>query len=154
MMQKDDIILKCVLIEDAQYISLLDKEIFSDFWSEKSFLSSIESDSEIVAAIYLKESMKIIAYIAVSFIFDEANINRIAVASDYRGNNFGTMLLDYIETILQKKVCIFNLEVRESNLWAIKMYEKSGYIILGKRRRFYRNPDEDALLMTKRKGMI
>ena len=38
-----------------------------------------------------------------------------------------------------------------SNKYAIEMYEKFGYTVLGKRKNFYRNPEEDALLMTKRK---
>ena len=43
-----------------------------------------------------------------------------------------------------------SLEVRESNLAAISLYEKLGFKVEGKRKNFYRDPQEDGLIMTKR----
>ena len=70
---------------------------------------------------------------------------------EFRGRGLGTYLLGCIEELLSPEVNIFNLEVRESNVHAIEMYEKFGYTVLGRRKNFYRCPVEDALLMTKRK---
>jgi ribosomal-protein-alanine N-acetyltransferase len=39
------------------------------------------------------------------------------------------------------------LEVREGNLAAIKLYEKAGFVSTGKRKAYYRDPDEDARLL-------
>ncbi len=137
--------------EDVQTISEIEKMIFSDPWNERSLLESIESDHEIIFVAKLDD--KIIGYVIASFVFDEANINRIAVLPEYRGRKTGTFLLNELEKHLSQTE-VFNLEVRESNIYAINMYTDKGYETVGKRKRFYRNPDEDAVLMTKRKVMI
>ncbi len=151
MMQRDDIVIRVAEESDALKLHEYDAEIFSDSWSEKSFLGSISSGSETVPVACSKSGGEIIGYAAVSFIFEEANVNRIAVRDEYRGNGLGTVLLQWLEDNLPEEVTVYNLEVRESNKYAIEMYEKFGYTVLGRRKNFYRNPAEDALLMTKRK---
>lgn len=151
MMPKDDITVREASENEAGQLHELDSRIFSDPWSEKSYLGSIQSDMETVLVVTDAGTGKIAAWAAVSYIFEEANINRIAAVPEYRGNGLGTLLLEWIEKSLPDEVTVFNLEVRESNKYAIEMYEKFGYTVLGRRKRFYRNPEEDALLMTKRK---
>lgn len=151
MTQKVNFTVREALENEAALLSETDGSIFHDAWSEKSFLGSIQSSSETVPVIVSVETGEIMGYAAVSFIFDEANINRIAVCEKFRGNGFGRVLLEWIEKRLEPEVTVFNLEVRESNKYAIEMYEKFGYTVLGSRKKFYRNPEEDALLMTKRK---
>lgn len=151
MKQKADVIFREALTSEAAVLHQYDSQIFHDSWGEKSFLSSLESLMEKIPVAVLKQTDEIIAYAAVSWVFETANINRIAVRPEYRGMGLGTDLLKYIEEILPHDVTVFDLEVRESNKYAIEMYEKFGYTVLGKRKNFYRNPEEDALLMTKRK---
>ncbi len=151
MMQRVDFEIREASENEALLLHEYDSQIFSDSWSEKSFSDSILSDSETVPAAVNRATGEIMAYAAVSYIFEEANINRIAVRPEFRGNRLGTALLGWLEENLPEEVTVFNLEVRESNVHAIEMYEKFGYTVLGRRKRFYRNPEEDALLMTKRK---
>ncbi len=151
MMQRDDVTVRMAVLKDVIRLAKLDQSIFSDFWSEKAFISSVDSKMEIVPVVTLNDTDEIVAYAAVSFVLDECNINRIAVAQEFRGRGLGTYLLGCIEELLPPEVNIFNLEVRESNVHAIEMYEKFGYTVLGRRKNFYRCPVEDALLMTKRK---
>ncbi|MBP0961427.1 MAG: ribosomal protein S18-alanine N-acetyltransferase [Oscillospiraceae bacterium] len=151
MMQRDDVTVRMAVLKDVIRLAKLDQSIFSDFWSEKAFISSVDSKMEIVPVVTLNDTDEIVAYAAVSFVLDECNINRIAVVQEFRGRGLGTYLLGCIEELLPPEVDIFNLEVRESNVHAIEMYEKFGYTVLGRRKNFYRCPVEDALLMTKRK---
>ena len=151
MMQRDDVTVRMAVLKDVIRLAKLDQSIFSDFWSEKAFISSVDIKMEIVPVVTLNDTDEIVAYAAVSFVLDECNINRIAVAQEFRGRGLGTYLLGCIEELLPPEVNIFNLEVRESNVHAIEMYEKFGYTVLGRRKNFYRCPVEDALLMTKRK---
>lgn len=151
MMQRDDVTVRMAVLKDVIRLAKLDQSIFSDFWSEKAFISSVDSKMEIVPVVTLNDTDEIVAYAAVSFVLDECNINRIAVVQEFRGRGLGTYLLGCIEELLPPEVNIFNLEVRESNVHAIEMYEKFGYTVLGRRKNFYRCPVEDALLMTKRK---
>lgn len=150
-MPRDDIVIREACAEDAAFLHEADSSIFSDPWSERSYLSSINNNMESVPLAVTADTGEIAAYAAVSYIFEEANINRIAVKPEYRGKKIGTFLLEWIENNLPDEVTVFNLEVRESNKYAIEMYEEFGYTVLGRRKRFYRNPEEDALLMTKRK---
>ena len=151
MMQRDDVTVRMAVLKDVIRLAELDQNIFADFWSEKAFISSVDSKMEIVPVVTLNDTDEIVAYAAVSFVLDECNINRIAVVPEFRGRGLGTYLLGCIEDHLPSEVSIFNLEVRESNVHAIEMYEKFGYTVLGRRKNFYRCPVEDALLMTKRK---
>ncbi|MBE6852777.1 MAG: ribosomal-protein-alanine N-acetyltransferase [Ruminococcus sp.] len=151
MMQRADIYIRNACPDEAVLLHAYDSVIFHEGWSEKSFLSSIQSINEIVPVAVSEETGEIIAYAAVSFVLDEANINRIAVVDKYRGNGIGIYMLEYIEKNLPDIVSVYNLEVRESNTHAIDMYKRAGYDVLGMRRNFYRNPEENALLMTKRK---
>lgn len=151
MMQRDELIIRAALENEAVLLHEYDSQIFHDSWSEKSYLGSIHSSSEIVPVAADRETGEIVAYADVSYVLDEANINRIAVRPEFRGKKTGTLLLEWIEENLPDEVTVINLEVRESNRYAIEMYENFGYTVLGRRKRFYRNPEEDALLMTKRK---
>ena len=143
--------IKTAVPEDALLMAHADARIFRDSWNLKSFADSIENEREILLSAFCGDSEEFAGYVAVSYIFDEANINRIAVIPEYRGNKLGAAMLDEIEKHLPDEVTVLNLEVRQSNSYAIDMYRLSGYCIVGTRKKFYRDPDEDALLMTKRK---
>ncbi|MBQ9980998.1 MAG: ribosomal protein S18-alanine N-acetyltransferase [Oscillospiraceae bacterium] len=150
MTQKVDILV--AEYDDIADVALAEKMIFSDPWNERSLSECIDSDKELL--LVAKCNGKIAGYITVSYIFDEANINRIAVLPEYRGQKIGSALICKMEEIFGETVNIYNLEVRESNIYAQNMYTQNGYETVGKRKRFYRGPDEDAILMTKRKVMI
>ena len=79
---------------------------------------------------------------------DEGDLLSIAVREDLRGTGCGTRLLDALLSGAEAKGTerVF-LEVRESNLPAIRMYEKAGFEKVGVRKRYYTCPAEDALLM-------
>lgn len=64
------------------------------------------------------------------------------------------MMQSMEELARQKDVDAFFLEVRESNLAAQKLYEKMGYSNIGKRKRFYERPVEDAIIMSKMEGLV
>lgn len=151
MMQRDDLTFRYAHKEEATILHEYDSRIFGDSWSEKSYLGSIFSSTELVPVAVDTETGEIAAFAAVSYVLDEANINRIAVIPEFRGRGIGTSLLEWIEENIPDEVTEINLEVRESNKYAIEMYKNFGYTVLGRRKKFYRNPEEDALLMTKRK---
>ena len=133
--------------EDAKELAELDKEVFSVPWSEKSFLEEFENR---LAVYYIaKEENKIIGYAGFWHVADEGDITNIAVKQEYRRKGIASRL---IETIIKeadrRKLLLLTLEVRELNAAAIKLYEKFGFKIIGKRKRYYTNPAEDALIMT------
>ena len=93
---------------------------------------------------------KVVGYIAIFCAGDEGNLVSIGVNADYREMGIATELLDIAyEMALDRGVTSINLEVRESNTPAIRLYEQEGFERVGKRPGFYRNPTEDALIYVK-----
>ncbi|MCI8611023.1 MAG: ribosomal protein S18-alanine N-acetyltransferase [Clostridiales bacterium] len=121
-----------------------------DAWSKDMILSSIrQSCTQIWTAKDIQLS-KIFAYAILYQAGDEGDIANIAVLPDYRRMGIGGMLLD---TMLQHAktadIRAVYLEVRQSNIPAIQLYLSKGFQEIGKRKKYYKNPTEDALLMVK-----
>ena len=90
-------------------------------------------------------------YIGISCIIDEGYITNVAVFPESRKKGVGTALLERVFSLAKDMGLSFvSLEVRESNIPAISLYEKLGFKQEGKRKDFYRDPKEDALILTKR----
>lgn len=93
---------------------------------------------------------KVIAYIFVMIVLDEATILNITVDPDHQGKGMGRQLLQYVKTALSQKgvVSIF-LEVRESNRAALALYESEGFHEIDVRKNYYptKNGREDAIIM-------
>lgn len=86
-------------------------------------------------------------------IVDEGFICNVAVFSQYRRQGVATALMQELDDYAKEnEMASVSLEVRQSNLSAQQLYEKSGFEVVGKRRNFYVNPTEDALIMTKTYG--
>ncbi len=80
---------------------------------------------------------------------DEGYITNVAVLPQFRRNGAATALTDtLIKKATELNLSFLTLEVRESNSAAIALYEKHGFKTVGKRKRFYSEPTEDALIMT------
>lgn len=118
---------------------------FPDPWSEEIFRQTLCScTSRIFCAV---DGQTVCGYAAVSRAGDAMNLDDIAITPTYRRQGIGTLLLDYVHE--QFPELELWLEVRESNRAAIALYEKQGFRQVGFRKRYYRNPDEGAVLMTR-----
>jgi [ribosomal protein S18]-alanine N-acetyltransferase len=91
---------------------------------------------------------RILAYCAVWLIFDELHINTLAVHPEWRRQGFAARLLTYVLAEAAKRGATKStLEVRRSNEAARLLYERFGFELRGVRTHYYRNPDEDALIL-------
>jgi ribosomal-protein-alanine N-acetyltransferase len=87
--------------------------------------------------------------IVVWLIVDEAHVATIATDPEYRRQGIGKRLLAHaLRQMIRDGARSSFLEVRESNLAAQEMYRKFGFGVTGRRRRYYRDNDEDAILMS------
>ncbi len=134
-------------IEDIINLVEMEKKYFSEPWSEKSFISEIQNKTSMILVAFFNEV--IVGYIALSYVIDEVNINKIVVEENMRNMGIATLLLNEIELKLYNKIKYIHLEVRESNEPAKRLYLKNGYDIVGLRKNFYSLPTENAVLMTK-----
>ncbi len=130
--------------EDIPNVMILEKELFPTSWKEEMFIEEIEKQYAFVMEI----KDKIIGYICGWKLLDEFNITNIAVASDFQRKGFGNALVRFIMSKLLDENCFkFFLEVRNSNLAAIKFYTKMGFSAIGLRKKYYHSPEDDALIM-------
>lgn len=125
-------------------------EILSDVypvspWSEKQILSDMQQDN--VDYFFVKKDEKIVGFLAISQLAGELEITNIAIKKAYQGHGLGSQLLADLDCV---DFPIF-LEVRASNTPAQALYKKWGFDIIGKRKQYYHEPVEDAIIM-KREG--
>lgn len=119
-----------------------------DPWTVGMIKDSLENDRSTVVGVYNRQLTNIVAYGVLYKAADEADIANIATLPQCRGCGIGFRLLTKMIDIARDDGAerIF-LEVRESNVPAMSLYEKSGFAKIGKRRNYYNNPREDAVIM-------
>ncbi len=129
-------------------IAKLEKVCFSEPWSAEGLLDSYKSGTKFFAA---ENGSRLIGYIGIKAVIDEGYITNVAVFPQYRRKGAATALINKVfEYAMEKSLSFVSLEVRVSNSEAVSLYEKLGFVTEGQRKDFYRNPREDALIMTKR----
>lgn len=129
--------------------SVLEVERLSFFtpWSEKAFTLELTNNKNALYKV-IKDGDKVIAYGGVWLLFDEGHITNIAVHPAYRGSGLGnTLLKDIMESSRKENISSMTLEVRESNIPAINLYKKNGFKSVGKRKGYYQDTKEDAIIM-------
>lgn len=134
--------------QDLPQVAAIEKQCFTMPWSEKSFLDACKTPENIYLVCENEEG--IAGYCGMWTVLGEGNITNVAVAEPYRQQSVGTALLQELERRgREKAVTVFFLEVRESNFAARKLYGKLGFRDIGRRKRFYERPEEDAIVMSK-----
>lgn len=133
---------------DINNIMPIENCSFSIPWSKESYLNEIKNNAAIyIVAIFEK---RIVGYAGVWKIIDEGHITNIAVHPNHRRRGIGKKLIEALIKISEKEgIKSFTLEVRESNTAAFKLYEKMGFKPIGKRKGYYSNNKEDAVIMWK-----
>jgi len=134
---------------DIDGIAALEQEIFTDAWSRRSVGESIGRDYITVVA--ARESGRVIGYIICYHILNEGEIMRIAVDVQYRRRSVARRMFEYLfHNAETAKLQDFSLEVRESNLAARALYHALSFEEEGRRRQYYHDPEEDALILWRR----
>jgi ribosomal-protein-alanine N-acetyltransferase len=134
-------------LDDIPAVVELDQRSFSLPWPERSFRFEITENPASHCWVAEAEG-KVVGMIVVWLIVDEAHVATIATHPDFRRQGIGKNLLGYaLRDLIGKGARSSFLEVRESNVAAQDMYRKFGYKESGRRRRYYKDNDEDAILM-------
>lgn len=128
---------------DAAELAELDKVCFSVPWSEKSF--SDEAQNTLAKYYVAKDNGKIVGYGGIWLVADEGQITNIAVMPDMRRCGVASKLLEKLLDEARNMPVV--LEVRKSNVAAILLYEKYGFLQVGERKNFYHSPVENAIIM-------
>jgi len=131
---------------DVPAVAEIERICFRSPWTERMFLSELKNR---LAHYHVVESEgKLIAYAGMWAFLDEAHITNVAVLPDYRRQGLGTKIMLWsMEAASRYKATKMTLEVRVSNLGAQAMYANVGFTVAGRRKRYYSDTGEDALVL-------
>lgn len=131
---------------DLDAVNAIEMQAFQDPWSKQDFINELESNP--YSCIYVKEiNGEVVAYVDLWIAYENAEIANIAVKKEFLHQGIASELMQYcLQKIQQSKCENFTLEVRVSNMNAIKLYEKFGFQTVSKRKKYYAD-GEDAYLM-------
>ena len=147
MREPAPITIRTMIRPDLDAVLAIEQASFPTPWKREHFLQEIHSHISFPFVAVCEE--RVIGYVCMMSLFEEAEIMDIAVAPDHRGGGVGRMLMERaIAVALEKGAERLVLEVRESNAAAISLYEQFGFVRYFVRKGYYEGK-EDALLMEK-----
>ncbi|NIR42516.1 MAG: ribosomal protein S18-alanine N-acetyltransferase [Gemmatimonadetes bacterium] len=131
---------------DLDAVLRIERASFSTPWSRNSFLNLLRrSDTDLWVA---EIDGAVVGHAVLWYVGFEGELGNLAVAPDWRRHGLGSYLLDWaLEGTRRRDIDTVFLEVRVSNRAAQDLYERRGFRRVGVRRRYYREPVEDALVM-------
>ena len=131
---------------DLDDVCRIEESSFSMPWKREDFQDLIDSSNSIYLVILAGD--RVVGAAGYTFNGFEGYINNVVIDIDYRGQGLGGVLMKELLTVGRKNgVHEFTLEVRVSNIPAIKLYESLGFKSEGVRKNFYERPVEDAEVM-------
>ena len=132
--------------DDADAVAAIEEKSFAMPWKRDDFWR--EATNELATYIVGELDGKIIAYAGAWVSFNQAEVMSVAVDPDFRGQGVGTLLFgELIKAVKARGATAITLEVRPSNTAAIKLYKNFGLKSVGRRKGYYIDNGEDALIM-------
>lgn len=115
-------------------------------WTQRGYLQAVQGE---MAGWVAEESGSMAGFLVTRKVLDEMEILNLAVAPEVRRRGVATLLLDAALTLGRRLgAAKAYLEVRASNLTALHFYERRGFSATGRRRGYYIEPAEDAIVMS------
>jgi ribosomal-protein-alanine N-acetyltransferase len=145
-----DLHLGTLHLEDLAAVVAIENLSFPTPWSLSSFrYELLENPYASLIGARVGERGPLVAFASVWVIDQELKINNLAVHPRWRGRGVGSRLLRHVVEFAVEQGCVeATLEVRPSNTPALKMYERAGFKPIGRRRGYYSDTHEDALVMS------
>ncbi len=137
--------------QDVDAVCQLEEEAFSKPWHKQSFLEMIEN-KDALYLVAITEKNQVVGCCGLRNIVGEGDISNVVVKKEFQNRGIATQM---ISELLKKgkeiyQIEAFTLEVRVKNQYAIRLYQKFGFVSEGIRKDFYEKPKEDAMIMWKR----
>lgn len=135
---------------DIDGVLTVEQQSFTTPWSREGFVN--EMSNELSYYLVMVEAGNIIGYAGMWLIVDEAHVTNVAILPEYRGRKLGEKLMaTLLEHAKVRGATRMTLEVRASNEVAQGLYSKFGFTSQGRRRNYYTDTKEDALIMWREK---
>lgn len=151
-MKSAELIIRKMVAEDLEQVHALDQRAFPTPWPLRSFKYELEQNqaAHMWVAEEVKEGLekKVVGSIVIWLLIDEAHIATLAVDETYRRRGIASQLIfTALSHLVGKGAVLATLEVRESNEAARGLYQGFGFQPVGRRRAYYRDSGEDAIIM-------
>lgn len=144
-----NVTLRLMDIDDINQVLEVSSLSLKESWSKDSFLNEISNP--LAKYIIAKIENRIVGFAGVWVIVDEGHITNIAVHPEFRGQGIGEKLvLSLINHSSSWSIKALTLEVRDSNIIAQNLYEKFSFVEEGRRKNYYSDNNEDAIIMWRR----
>jgi ribosomal-protein-alanine N-acetyltransferase len=133
---------------DAPVVAEIEKLCFSPPWSFEEILRELERNA-LAHYLVCECDRRVVSYAGLWAVLNEGHITNVAVHPDVRGCGLGTAMLGALVERTRQNAGLtdFTLEVRASNAAAMRLYENAGFRAEGRRRNYYTEPVEDAIIM-------
>ena len=134
--------------QHVSQVAALEQICFSTPWSERSIAGELNNPLSLWL-VWVEED-KVLGYIGSQTVLGETDMMNVAVSPEARRQGIAQRLILALEDEIKllESHCL-TLEVRASNIPAITLYEKLKFFQVGRRRNYYQNPKEDALILRK-----
>jgi ribosomal-protein-alanine N-acetyltransferase len=139
---------------DLDGVMAVEAESFTRPWTREMYASELRGDSRCQIVVVRTEETAVAGFCSFWLVVDEIHINNLAIAPLHRRHGLGTALVRHVLAQAPALgVSRATLEVRASNASALRLYERLGFQVEGRRRGYYTNPEEDALVLWWRGGV-
>jgi ribosomal-protein-alanine N-acetyltransferase len=127
----------------------MERACYADPWPATAFAALPENDRVLFLVARQKGAAeRLVGYIIAWYVLDEGELANLAVAAEARKQGIGRALVDAVLTDARRRgIARLFLEVRESNAAARRLYATREFEEVGRRKRYYRSPVEDALIL-------
>ncbi len=134
---------------DVPTVVQWERRIFPTPWSPENFLAELENP-RISLALVMEYAGQFAGYALAWTVAGELHITNIAVVPEFRRRGIAERTMRYLMELGKKRGCRYaQLEVRVSNVAAIRLYRKLGFTPVGIRKNYYQREGEDALVMSR-----
>ena len=129
-------------------VAELDKALFSRPWSQDSWESELYNTTVSMVVAETEEG-HVLGYGVLGVILDEGCLEKIATRPEYQRQGIAQAILGSFLRYGQEHLAFLTLEVRDDNAPALALYEKNGFVEVGRRKNYYAEVHRDAILMTR-----
>ncbi len=144
-----DFTVRPMALSDLDAVLAVERRCFRDPWSRQSFAAEIDDPDRVHWSRVAVRGQRLAGYVVAWFSLDKAHLANVAVTPMYRGLGLGRHLVELaIGEVRGRGWRRVGLEVRASNDAAVGLYRRLGFRCTSRRRGYYREDREDALVFT------
>lgn len=140
-------LIRRMTLADARAVAAVEAACFPTPWTLRDFEQEM-GENPVARYLVAEQGWRILGFAGAHIILDEGHITNVAVLPEARGQGLGRKLLQaLLQYAANLGAAYLTLEVRQSNLPAIRLYTSFGFIKVSVRKKYYEDTGEDALLM-------